>query len=593
MSGFFRKISGIYTLLVGNFVLLLLMASMIVLGILLKNLNATISQLSQDRLDEMLTLTQEELKSFFNPITQEMMLTVERANQGLFEEWNLQTFNQYFYPLLHNSEWISSVMVATADGQEYMALDLDSILVNRLTTPVSESETQSKRMIWQKQEDNTLMKIGDFAQEELYDPRRRPWHIKGMASRVNTITWTDPYTFFTTGSAGITSVVKWKQESTGDEILLGFDILLEDISRFTTQLHLSENSKIIVLTKDRQIIGLPNDERFLHPDSVKTYVLQYPADLRMPVFDAAIAQFEAVTPDQPFISFFWQQQIYWLGTRKIPLGPDNGLIIGAIVPESDFFKQTKRTRLLILGGFGLILVFVVLMALSYFQKRKDNRIISQEKEKNEQLLLNTLPAKVVRDLIEKGKSEPERFSEVTVMFIDIVDFTKLTASMDPKLLIDELNEIYTVFDEITEKHQCERIKTIGDAYLAVCGMPQPDAHHADNILLAAFAIRKFMEERNITARKKWQIRIGIHSGRVVGGIIGIKKYLYDIFGDTINTASRFQSYSEPMKINISESTRQLLERGSQMKHQKIRFITRPSQLVKGKGSMDMYYVEKS
>jgi class 3 adenylate cyclase len=304
-----------------------------------------------------------------------------------------------------------------------------------------------------------------------------------------------------------------------------------------------------------------------------------------------VKQFEKVRPNQQFVSFFWQQQFYWVGTRKFPLGDDSQLIIGAVVPESDFFIEIRRTRLLIFGGFGLILCFIVLMALSYFQKRKDNKIISHEKEKNEQLLLNTLPAKVVRDLIDRGTSEPERFSEVTVMFIDIVDFTKLTASMDPKLLIKELNEIYTVFDQITEKHQCERIKTIGDAYLAVCGMPLPDEHHAQHILQSALEIRHFMEERSIKARKKWQIRIGIHSGRVVGGIIGIRKYIYDVFGDTINTASRIQALSEPMKINISESTKQMLERSPIMENKQIQLIARPPQMVKGKGSMDMYFVE--
>ncbi|MCB2221131.1 MAG: hypothetical protein KQI35_12105 [Bacteroidetes bacterium] len=210
--------------------------------------------------------------------------------------------------------------------------------------------------------------------------------------------------------------------------------------------------------------------------------------------------------------------------------------------------------------------------------------LAAEKEKTEELLLNTLPLKVVNELKENGKSEPESFEDVTVYFSDIVGFTNISSQLEPKILIGELNEIFTGFDDIMEIQGCERIKTIGDAYLAVSGMPIRNEHHAENMVKAAMEIRQFLEERNKTSQIQWQIRIGIHSGRVVGGIVGVKKYIYDVFGDTINTTSRMESNSEPMRINVSETTYLLLK-------DKFTFTAREPMQIKGKGRMQMYFLK--
>ena len=150
-------------------------------------------------------------------------------------------------------------------------------------------------------------------------------------------------------------------------------------------------------------------------------------------------------------------------------------------------------------------------------------------------------------------------------------------------MIHELNDIFTAFDDIMVRNNCERIKTIGDAYLAVCGMPEKNRNHAQNMINAAIEIRKFLENRNKKSDIKWKIRIGIHSGRVVGGIVGIRKYIYDVFGDTINTTSRMESYSEPMQINISEATHNLVK-------DKFEFIEREPMEIKGMGLTKMYFL---
>ena len=207
-----------------------------------------------------------------------------------------------------------------------------------------------------------------------------------------------------------------------------------------------------------------------------------------------------------------------------------------------------------------------------------------EKEKSEKLLLNILPEKIVRDLKNRGETQPELFENVTVLISDLVKFTALSAMLDPESLIQELNEMFTAFDDIMEANQCERIKTIGDAYMAVCGMPEPNPDHAVNMAGAALEMIEYLKGRNLDTLIKWQIRIGIHSGKLVGGVVGVKKYIYDIFGDTVNTASRLESLSEPMKINISESTFRLIHDGF--------FCTeRPKIQVKGKGILQMYFLD--
>lgn len=254
-------------------------------------------------------------------------------------------------------------------------------------------------------------------------------------------------------------------------------------------------------------------------------------------------------------------------------------------------NQQALLRNSLVGGLLFIFTLVFVLYNRYrFEKKANlkleeaNNLIRQEKEKSDQLLLNILPSRVANDLKETGKTEPESFENVTIYFSDVVGFTNMSSQLEPKFLIDELNDIFTAFDNIVESHQCERVKTIGDAYLCVCGMPTPDPHHAHNIVRSAVEIIQHMNERNKHSEVQWRIRIGIHTGKVVGGVVGVKKYIYDVFGDSINTASRMESNSEPMRINISQSTYDLVKGDFPI-------TPRGALAVKGKGEMNMYFVD--
>ena len=208
----------------------------------------------------------------------------------------------------------------------------------------------------------------------------------------------------------------------------------------------------------------------------------------------------------------------------------------------------------------------------------------KQRRKTETLLASILPEKVINDLKSVGFSKPDVFENVSVLFSDFVGFTDMSTTMKPEILINELSEIFTEFDSIIEKNQCERIKTIGDAYLAVCGMPIQNPNHAEFMTKSALKMLQYLEERNKSSDIHWQCRIGIHSGSVVGGIVGVKKYIYDIFGDTVNTASRIEGASEAMKLSVSHTTYKLIK-------DKFKCIPRGLILLKGKGDTALYFVE--
>ena len=217
---------------------------------------------------------------------------------------------------------------------------------------------------------------------------------------------------------------------------------------------------------------------------------------------------------------------------------------------------------------------------------KQHEELKIEKEKSDSLLLNILPEEIAEELKEKGHSDARLYNNVSVLFTDFVDFTKAGERMEPQQLVDELHICFKTFDEIIAKHKIEKIKTIGDAYLAVGGLPVADEDHAINAVLAALEIQQFMAERKKQLNNgTFEIRLGIHSGSVVAGIVGIKKFAYDIWGDTVNTAARMEQNSEPGKINISQSTYELTKN-------KFDCITRGAVIAKNKGELQMYFVEK-
>ena len=205
------------------------------------------------------------------------------------------------------------------------------------------------------------------------------------------------------------------------------------------------------------------------------------------------------------------------------------------------------------------------------------------REKSDALLSNILPQAIIEELRATGETEPRRHEEASILFTDFSGFTQAVATMPPRRLVQELNEIFRGFDDIVAGYGLEKIKTIGDAYMAAGGLPVAAEDHAVRCVRAAMALARFIEARNASSAMKWGLRVGVHSGAVVAGIVGKNKYAYDVWGDTVNIASRLESSGEVNRVNISAYTFELVRDHFECEY-------RGKIAAKGKGDIDMYFV---
>ncbi len=215
---------------------------------------------------------------------------------------------------------------------------------------------------------------------------------------------------------------------------------------------------------------------------------------------------------------------------------------------------------------------------------KKTRELEKEKDRVERLLLNIMPKAVYEELKDFGITTPHRFESATVLMLDFVGFTDMAISHDPSALIAELNDIFSSFDRIAEMFNCDRLRTIGDAYMAVCGLPEENLDHAANIAKVALRMRRYIEKRNSAHPTQWHCRIGFNTGAVIGSLVGIQKYVYDLFGPGANLAARMESMSESMKITVNQETYENLK-------DEFVFTERGEFEIKGFGPMNLYYLD--
>lgn len=305
----------------------------------------------------------------------------------------------------------------------------------------------------------------------------------------------------------------------------------------------------------------PHRLKVLYPLQAKRYAYLGEWKLAAAYIDSSLAVRDSLAAKTSAVHLMRVQQKTDLEQHRAEIGK----------VESERRIRTLQ-RNVMLGILGLALVGG---ALLYRQKRRTD----QARKRSDELLLNILPSDVAAELKANGEAKARRFSDVTVLFSDFKDFTMHSEAMGPEELVQRLDNYFKAFDEIIGKYGLEKIKTVGDAYICACGLPNADPQHAQKVIRAALEMQQYMRNH----ADGWQLRIGVHSGPVVAGIVGIKKFAYDIWGDTVNTAARMEQNSQAGQINISKVTYELIKHDFPCAYRGLLD-------VKNKGAMDMYFV---
>jgi adenylate cyclase len=260
-------------------------------------------------------------------------------------------------------------------------------------------------------------------------------------------------------------------------------------------------------------------------------------------------------------------------TSKIPV-----IFITALNESSDETKGFKA------GGADFITkpfnADVVLARI------KTHLELQNERKRADDLLRVLLPENVITDLIEKGGYEPETHSNTSILFCDLVGFTTISAKITPQELIKELTEIFNAYDDLAQLHQVTRIKTIGDAYMAVAGIGSNNSDHATNLVQFGLAMVDYLISKNSKSAIEWKCRIGIHSGEIISGIVGKSRFQFDVMGDNVNIAARVESNGRPMLVAITEETKSLLLTDE------FQFEPLGAVNLKGKGNRDLFFVKQ-
>jgi len=296
----------------------------------------------------------------------------------------------------------------------------------------------------------------------------------------------------------------------------------------------------------------------------------------------ALFSFLAIPPDfaklrwalvaLPLIANFADQYYYRVMGGAAIFGPPKWVVPG------DYLMPP----LVVVTMFFILTIHSFFKAVSSAEKQ-----LAAEHAASEKLLLNILPAEIAVELKAKGSSEPRYYASTTVCFTDFEGFTQIAESMSPAELVGELDRCFSYFDSLMERYKLEKLKTIGDSYMFAGGIPVENRTHAVDCVMVALEIQAFMNQmkdiKSAQGLPYWQLRLGIHSGNLVAGVIGEKKFAYDVWGDTVNTASRCESSGVPGEINISKATYELVNEFFECEY-------RGATPAKNKGTIDMYFV---
>jgi predicted ATPase/class 3 adenylate cyclase len=380
-------------------------------------------------------------------------------------------------------------------------------------------------------------------------------------------------------------IIKASIEKSTNQITVMQDILFEEFEEISTSVvnFVARNSEILVLDDANLILPYANDN-YIFKNAVKSIVC-------IPLKHGKISFAFLYLENRHLSGAFSKDrlEILHIMATQTAISLQNAMLFDQTNRLNQELKQEVDFRKVIEENLRInekrLEEYNVNLENKVNERTRDLQI---EKEKSDELLLNILPYDIAMELKEKGSADAKKFENVTVLFTDFEGFSQIAEEMNAVDLVSEIDYCFKEFDRIIQKHNIEKIKTIGDAYMAVGGLPVTNDSHPFDIINAALEIMEFMSDhkkRKLAENHPvFEIRIGIHSGNVVAGIVGFKKFAYDIWGDTVNVASRMESSGEIGKINISGTTYELVKDHFKCRH-------RGKIQAKNKGEIDMYFVE--
>ena len=515
-----------------------------------------------------------ELKHLFEPVSINLLVARQWGKEGILDKTDPVSLNSLFMPILKKNDQISSMMIADSDGLEYLLLRIEDTWYNRITRV----KRWGNQTLWYQWKDSHTL-IDKYWTEADYDPRLRPWYQNAIENKdVGAVNWTEPYNFLTTKDPGITASVSWQVN--GKIHVIAFDVLLIDISRFTTGQYISKNGKSLVLTEGGLILGLPRDETLRSTTDLKRSVLSPVVDVGDPALVKAVQNWKKMTKgNQVPFQFKTDRKNWWGEFRSFLLG-NRTFWIGVVVPASDFLEGVKRQRNFIIyitfGALVLTIIIAIFLAQTYslpLEKlaEQSNRIRNLDLRSNQQItsrfvevqqLANAqkrmlfalqsfaryVPVEVVRELLRQGEVAKigGRTESLTVAFTDIRGFTTIAERMPPEELTAHMAEYFDGLLEILHKGKATVDKFMGDAICAFWGAPKHDPNHTENAVNAVLDCREKLETSNLDWEKRGLPPLptcfGLDTGSVVVGNVGAHSRLnYTVLGDTVNVASRIEA----------------------------------------------------
>ncbi len=587
------KLVSIHRSLLVNLLRIILVLSGAILITTVFEAQQVVRSLSASVINQTMQEVEARLLRFFDPATRGLQMVRSWGNAGLLDDEDPGKLTDVFVPLMQQYPQVSSLMVADDRGREYMLLRIGEKWLNRQTRP-DQWGKRTQWLEWSHHQSETR----EFSEELSYDPRVRPWYLEAIRKGDESAAaphWTEPYKFFTTKDPGITASTTF-DVGDGLQRVIGFDILLKDISTFTVNLEVSSNGKAFVLTDDNRIIGLPRDERFTDEENRKAALLKTPGELGSPVVaDAVVALSNTTaTPGGPR-RFHSGGEAWWGSIRPFELTPERGLFIAVVVPESDLLSGLGTLRIWILGITVLVLGTAVWqasrMAKGYSKPiealvRESDRISRGDLENAEPVQTRVKEVhrlaeahnemrdglrekQVIRDLF--GKFVPEDVAasmlhspdglqphscEATILFVDLANFTALVESVGPVEIVDILNAYFTELVNIIEEQGGVITQFQGDAILAVFNVPRPLKNHAQCGIDAAVAIQSAVAEKKFLGHQL-KCRIGVNTGQVVAGNVGAGRRMnYTVHGNAVNLAARLEQLNKEhgTSVLVSENT---------------------------------------